>query len=60
MLSRSQNKIYVIYENDSGDAVQVEIGTASGINHAIRYKDGYLYFSSDTTVYRYEKNALLN
>ena len=58
VLSRNQRKIYVLYEDASGDSVQVEIGTAANLNHALRYRDGYLYFSSDTTVYRYVKFGL--
>lgn len=47
----------MLYEDASGDSVQVEIGTAANLNHALRYRDGYLYFSSDTTVYRATYNG---
>lgn len=60
MLSRSGTpKIIAVYENAVGDAQTTTLVSLSGLNHAIKYKDGYVYASSDTTVYRYVLRSIL-
>ena len=55
VLSRSGTpRVLAVYEDSNGDAQTTTLATLSGLNHAVKYRDGYVYASSDTTVYRYE------
>jgi hypothetical protein len=47
-------QIKVVFEDASGTAQTVSLVSQAGLSHAIRYKDGYVYASTDTTIYRYE------
>jgi glucose/arabinose dehydrogenase len=64
VLSRSGTpRVLAVYEDSNGDAQTTTLATLSGLNHAVKYRDGYVYASSDTTVYRWTyngRNAMTN
>lgn len=54
VLSRSNPaQIVALYEDSQGSSTTVVLASLAGLTHAVKYKDGYVYASSDTAVYRY-------
>lgn len=61
VLTRDDNSVQLLWDED-GDGVsdsseRVQLASESGINHGVAVAGGYLYASSDTTVYRWEYEA---
>jgi hypothetical protein len=51
--------IKAIYETPgASDPSSVTLATLSGLNHAVKFKDGFVYASTDSTVYRYALGPL--
>jgi glucose/arabinose dehydrogenase len=57
VLERSENRVALLHDDNgdgvSGDDERVELASAPGLNHGVSVSGGYLYASSDTTVYRW-------
>lgn len=52
VVEQGSSTIRLIYESSNG-LVNLTLASAASINHGIAYGGGYLYASSDTTVYRW-------
>ncbi len=52
VLARNSASIMVLWENDTNLVESVTLFSGLGLNHALRYHDGYIYASSDQNVYR--------
>jgi len=55
VLARNTPSIIVFWENDTNVVQSVVLFSGSlGLNHALRYHDGYIYASSDQNIFRWE------
>lgn len=53
VLNSETSRIVAVFEDDNGDTHTVTLTTLAGLNHAVKYRDGYVYASTHTNVYRY-------
>ncbi|MBI5500264.1 MAG: PQQ-dependent sugar dehydrogenase [Deltaproteobacteria bacterium] len=57
VIERGSNRVMVLFDEDgdgtSGPGERAVVAAASGLNHGIALRDGYLYASSATTVWRW-------
>jgi glucose/arabinose dehydrogenase len=63
-LERGRQSVVFFFDSD-GDGIpdsKRDVASASGLNHGLEIRDGYIYASSDTTVYRwpYEDDFVVN
>ena len=57
VVDSSQDAVVLLYDDDgdgvSGATERVELANVSGINHGVAISGGFLYASSETTIYRW-------
>ncbi len=57
VVERSGSRVTALFDDDrdgvSAPGERVVLATAQGLNHGVAIRDGFLYASSDTTVYRW-------
>ena len=52
VLSRNSASIVALWENDTNKVESATLFSGLGLNHALRYHNGFIYASSDQNVYR--------